>query len=77
MAILAIIFGILQLVKSRKKGMAIAGIITAAVSIILATLFWIGIVAASEQDNNYYDSNPFEEYFEEYFQDYQQDNGTF
>lgn len=48
-AILAIIFGIVQMVKSKKKGMAIAGIITAGISIILATIFWIAGIAGSEK----------------------------
>lgn len=49
-AILAIIFGIVQLVKSTKKGMAITGIITAAISIIISIVFWVA--AASESTNS-------------------------
>lgn len=45
LAILAIIFGIVQLVKSKKKGMAIAGIITAAISVIIATVFWVAVAS--------------------------------
>lgn len=47
-AILAIVFGILQLVKSDSKGMAIAGIITASLSILIATLLWIGLANSEE-----------------------------
>lgn len=44
-ALLAIIFGIVQIVKSKHKGMAIAGIITAAISVILSILLWSGAFA--------------------------------
>ena len=63
LAILAIISGIIQIVKNQKKGMAIAGIITAAISIILGTFFWIGIAALSEGTT---DGDSFDEYLEEY-----------
>lgn len=43
-AILAIIFGIIQLVrKSSKKGMAIAGLITGGLSLLFAVVFWVSI----------------------------------
>ena len=44
-ALLAIIFGIVQIVKSKHKGMAIAGIITAAISVILSIFLWSGAFA--------------------------------
>lgn len=54
-ALLAIIFGIVQMVKSTKKGMAIAGIVTAVISIIISIIFWIG--AASEGVSGYSNFN--------------------
>lgn len=54
MAVLAIVFGIVQLVKSSKKGMAIAGIITGAISIILATVFWVYAVSEYEDNQDFY-----------------------
>lgn len=62
MAILAIIFGIVQMVKNEKKGMAIGGIITAVISIILGVLFWVGVVAAAD----YTGDDSFDYYMEEY-----------
>lgn len=46
-AILAIIFGIVQMVKSKKKGLAIAGLITAGISIILSTIIWAVVMTGS------------------------------
>lgn len=43
LAILAIIFGIVQIVKNEKKGLAIAGIVLGVISIILAILVTIGV----------------------------------
>lgn len=47
-AVLAVIFGVLQMVKNRQKGMAVAGIVTACVSILLGTLMWIGIARSMD-----------------------------
>lgn len=41
--LLAIIFGIVQLVKSRKKGLAIGGIITGAIGLLLSILLYAGV----------------------------------
>ena len=67
LAIIAIVLGIVQIVKSSKKGLAIGGIVTAVISIIGATIFWvlIGSVGASEM-------GPMQDYMEEYMQDYMQ-----
>jgi hypothetical protein len=73
LAILAIVFGIVQMVKSNKKGMAIAGIVTAGISIVLATVLWIGFGMLSAQDGD----NPFNSYLEEYYEDYYNDNSAF
>lgn len=42
-AILAVIFGIIQLVKNKNKVFAIVGISTAALSIILTIIFWVAL----------------------------------
>ena len=80
-AILAVIFGIIHLIqRSEGKGMAITGIITAAVSVILTVIMIIGIIASgimeesyrttTEDGSTYYEEeNPFE-YFEDYYNQY-------
>ena len=73
LAVIAIVLGIVQIVKSSKKGLAIGGIVTAVISIIGATIFWvlIGSVGASEM-------GPMQDYMEEYMQEYmQQENNAF
>lgn len=67
LAVIAIVLGIVQIVKSSKKGLAIGGIVTAVISIIGATIFLvlIGSVGASEM-------GPMQDYMEEYMQDYMQ-----
>ena len=47
--ILAIVFGILQLVRGREKGFAIAGIITAALSILLAIILYLSVAMGMAQ----------------------------
>ncbi|KMK78065.1 DUF4190 domain-containing protein [Alkalihalobacillus pseudalcaliphilus] len=44
LAILALIFGFIGLKKQVKKGLAITGIVTGAVTLLLKLLFWIGFV---------------------------------
>lgn len=63
LALLAIIFGIVQMVKSRKKGFAIAGIITAVISIILGILVALGVVGMIAE---YQDSGVLQKYIEQY-----------
>jgi hypothetical protein len=72
LAILAIIFGIIQLVKYQNRGMAIAGLVTAGLSIILATIMWIGFSTMTIDEDN-----PFYQYLEEYQYGYGEDDGTF
>lgn len=43
-AIIAIVFGIIQIVSSKRRGMAIAGIIIAGVGIIISCEFWFLII---------------------------------
>jgi hypothetical protein len=72
LAVLAIIFGIIQLVRYQNRGMAIAGLVTAGLSIILATIMWIGFSTMTIDENN-----PFYQYLEEYQYGYDEDDGTF
>ncbi len=61
MALLAIIFGIVQIAKSKKRGMAIAGIITSVISVILSLLLWSGAFSSLRGVNDFYN-----EWLEEY-----------
>lgn len=56
-AILSIIFGIVQLVQSGPKGLAIAGIITSGLSIVFMIIYWI-LVSNGLVDANYYVNTP-------------------
>lgn len=68
LAILAIIFGIVQIVTNKRKGLAIGGIVTAAISIIIATVMWaFGFSVAGELDDP---SSPLYKYYEEYMDEY-------
>lgn len=72
LAILAIIFGIVQIVTNQKKGLAIGGIVTAGISIVIATLMWIfGFSLAGQLDDP---SSPLYKYYEEYMDEYTSDN---
>lgn len=54
--LLAIVFGILQIVKGSQKGLAVGGIITAGLSMLFAVVLYISIVvSASASDMNYED----------------------
>lgn len=68
LAILAIIFGIVQIVRGKKKGLAVGGIVTAIISVVGATIFWVfaGIAGASASD----EMGPLQDYMEEYLQEY-------
>lgn len=67
--ILAIIFGIIQITKTKQKGFAIGGIITAGVSLLFTIILYISLVigaAASDMRyNDYYDY-----YYDYYDMDY-------
>lgn len=56
-AILAVIFGIIQLVKNKNKVFAIVGISTAAVSIILTLIFWVAVGSDIGSSYDPYDSD--------------------
>lgn len=68
-AILAVIFGIIQLVKCKNKVFAIVGISTAAASIILTIIFWI--VVAPNISTNYYNTfrSEYPDLYEEFYND--------
>lgn len=72
LAVLAIIFGIVQIVRSKQKGLAIGGIITAAISIVGATIFWIFVSVAGSSATD--DMGPLQDYIEEYIE---QNNDAF
>lgn len=77
LAIAAIVFGILQIVKYKSKGMAIAGLITGGVSILAGIVFWMIMVTSSSFQNTFwnefydvYDHNGYSnEYFDDTFDD--------
>lgn len=65
--ILAIIFGIVQLVKGGKKGLAVGGIVTAALSILFTIAFYFLMYClGSESYNDYYD---YYDYYKDYYND--------
>ncbi len=67
LAVLAIIFGIVQIVKNEKKGLAIGGIVTAVISIIVGILFTM-FFAVNITENMKDPDSPFYQYLEEYEQ---------
>ena len=68
LAILAIIFGIVQIVTNKRKGLAIGGIVTAGISIVIATLMWLfGFSLAGQLEDP---SSPLYKYYEEYMDEY-------
>lgn len=78
LAVLAIIFGIIQLVRSNYKGMAIGGIITAGLSVIFFVIYWIvvGSTAINYSDiyDNYYYYDSYDDYsdlYEELLEQYE------
>lgn len=76
LAILAIVFGIIQLTKKEAQGMSVAGIITGALSLILGFIFWVFVIfiyIKSSFAGSYEQSAPSEGY--EYYDDgsYSQD----
>ena len=85
LAIMAVIFGIIQLVNGNGKGMAILGLVTAGLSIIAMIIFW-AIVGFSMP--SFMDSNAYTQFYEDnnsglfdnnsnYNYDYDGDDDTF
>lgn len=50
-AVLAIVFGLIQITRYNQKGMAIAGIVTGAVSIVLLICFWTLVFTGTAYDS--------------------------
>lgn len=67
--ILAIIFGIIQLTKKSAKGFAVAGIITAALSILFAILLYVEFAVGMAREGLSYDDF-YDSYYDSYYDDY-------
>lgn len=65
-AIAAIIFGIVQIAKNKEKSFAIAGIITAAISLVSGLLLWGMIVTGMAEAG----INSYEDFYDSYYDDY-------
>ena len=74
LAILAIVFGVIQIVTCEKKGMAIGGIATAVISVVLLVITW-GLLFSNaafmdmmqeEMQNNFEDDEDMQQFFEQY-----------
>lgn len=68
LAVLAIIFGIVQLVRSNHKGMAAGGIAAAALSIVACIVFWVymGSAVVGMSDLNRYTHDYYYDYGHDY-----------
>jgi hypothetical protein len=82
-AILAIIFGIIQLVRGNGKGLAIGGLITAGFSLVAMIVFWVVVGFSIPQKSDMSDWNSFMKKYEksmdnyDYKYDDNDDNSTF
>ncbi len=63
LAILAIVFGVIQMVQNKQKGFAIAGIVTAGLSIAAFIVFWVVCFATGTNLNYFYN------YADQYYDD--------
>lgn len=78
LAILAIIFGIVQLVRSNHKGMAAGGIVTGALAIVACIVFWVlmgsAMVGMSDlykySDDYYYYNYDYDDLYEHLLDNY-------
>ncbi len=73
-AILAIIFGLIQILTCEKKGLAIGGIVTAAISVLLLIITW-GLLFTNaafmemmqdEIENNFEDDEDMQQFLQQY-----------
>ena len=67
LGIVSIVFGIIQLVKYRKKGMAIAGIILSAVSFVLTIILYVALIISTVNTPSYtpsYDDYEYHNYYD-------------
>lgn len=89
LGIISIVFGIIQLVKYRKKGMAVAGIILSAVSFVLTIILYVALIVSAVsmpsdtpsyddyEYHNYYDDSDIDDFYKKYFYDYDSDGTTY
>lgn len=74
---LAIIFGIIQIAKNREKGFAVAGIVTAGISMLFAVVLYVSMAAglsAAGMDyrdlyDSYYGGYDYDGYYDNYYDD--------
>lgn len=78
-AIAAVVFGIVQIVKNKEKSFAVVGIVTAALSLVLALVLWgtfavgvseMGVDAYEEFYDSYYGDYYYDDYDYDYNDDY-------
>ena len=89
LGIISIVFGIIQLVKYRKKGMAIAGIILSAVSFVLTIILYVALIISTVNTpsytpsyddyeyHNYFDDSDLNDFYKDYFYDDNQGQTTY
>lgn len=68
-AILAIIFGIIQIVKKKERGFAIAGIITAGISLVLWGVLYMALALGMSEAG----IDSLEEFYQDYYNGYYDD----
>ena len=67
LGILAIVFGILQIRKKQEKGMAIGGIVTGSVAIVISAILLIFAIAVENAGTSYYDDY---DYYDSFLEDF-------
>lgn len=81
LAILAITFGIVQIVRKGPKGMAISGIVMGGVSIFLMIIMWMILIfssaAAYENQPYYYDDYYYDDYYDYFEGGYRYQDDTY
>lgn len=77
-SIVAIVLGIIQIVKNKQKSFAVTGIVTAAISMVLTLFLWAALVGGAEKASTDFDYPYYnDEYYDEYYDDYDSDGGFF
>ena len=74
LAILAIIFGIIQLVKGNGKGLAIGGLITSVLSIVACIVFYLIIGLSMPKFSDLTDMDSYMQQYPELYQRYYNSN---
>ena len=68
LGILAIVFGILQIRKKQEKGMAIGGIVTGSIAIVIsAIIILISLIVVENAGTSYYDDY---DYYDSFLEDF-------